>query len=185
MTDKKIIPVIERYLKNKDFQPHRLKANSDSKPDFEVEYKNGGIFYCEVKSPDLKLDINEKYYRHQTTLSKLYKFLHKAVKQFKKVNLKHIVPNILIWTSSNFQLNWSNFIDAYRGYLSIDNKTILRDFRGFGSFKNTKKDWKFVDYHIWLQLNNEYKVFEEKHFKSEPNIMSQSLINLLQRNIVK
>ncbi len=180
MTDKNIIKIVRNYLLNKNFKPNRLKLKNESKPDFEVEYKNGGFFYCEVKSPILKLDKDLNCYKHSTTHSKLNDLLHKAVKQFKKVNLKHIVPKIIIWTSNNFQLNWSNFFDSYKGYISINGHDILRDFRKARFYNKVRDDWVYVDCHIWLQLNRNNEIYEEKLFMNNTKNLPKSLINLLE-----
>jgi len=176
MKDTKPIELTQNYLKQKGFEPQRI--SSEGKPDFEVFYRGGGFFFCEVKSPQLIYDEKSQCYKHSTTFSKIYDLLHKAGKQFLKVNSKHIVPNVLIWTSYHFQLNYSNFIECFKGYIELNGRPI-RDFRNSAFNRKVLNDWKVIDMHIWLQCNENNEYYEEKIFFSNRSIMSNNLISML------
>jgi hypothetical protein len=155
MEEPEILSLVARYLISKGGEPERVTSKmypSAKIPDFRVKWGNGGFYYCEVKSSELILDPEIKMYKHDTTMSKLRQHLHTAVQQFDSVNPSHIVPNIIIWTSENFQLNWHNFMECARGTISIGSG-MVRDLRRHGAVARTAKDWERVDIHVWLQHN--------------------------------
>jgi len=178
MKDTEVIKIVNGYLREKGFNPERLKSFDESAPDFKVNYDDGGLFYCEVKSPNMFIK-NAEFEKHSTKFSKLEKHLHKAAKQFRNANPLHLFPNILIWTSKHFALCWKDFSDCFRGFISIDNK-IIYDRTNSDSFKRVRKDWEIIDIHIWLQLGKTGIYQESKFINSNSlNILSPKLLPLL------
>ena len=148
-------------------------------PDLHGEFGKGGFFFSEVKSPRLD-EAPGGGFAHHTTMSKLLGMLRKARKQFESVNPKHLVPNVLIWVSRHFQLNWSNFVDTFHGYIGIGDH-VLRDFRGADFVRRTERDWRIVDLHVWLQVNEEDVVFEMKLFRlASSEVLTPALLHALE-----
>ena len=164
MTESLALELVERYLKNHKYDPKRIdtqKLPSGKKaPDFEVNDISELRFYCEVKTPELKLDSKTGLYKWTTTASKLRDFIHKAVKQFQDQDPNHLKPWVIIFTSDNFQLNWTNFAHCIQGAVAYDNQ-VIKDLGGMRFVRETDKDILYVDLFIWCQVNEEHgKVYQ-------------------------
>jgi hypothetical protein len=156
MDEPSILATVEQYLEGKMMTSERVMQRmfpGKKIPDLRVKWSDGGIFYCEVKSPQLVLEQKTNLYKHDTTISKLRQFLHTATQQFNSVNPNHLIPNVLVWTSEHFQLNWHNFVASILGAITVEDRSI-RDLTKHGAVVRTAKDWEKVDIHIWLQLND-------------------------------
>ncbi len=166
MTDKKTLELVSEYLKSKGFNPIRIDQKmfpGKRIPDFKVEWGNGGLFYCEVKSPILKLDPKTNLFKHITTMSKLRYFIHTSAIQFKSVNPNHIIPNILIWTSDHFQLNYSNLVDCLRGAIYRSGSSI-KNLEHTDFVLRTNKDIEEIDLHIWLQISAQGDIYQQTFY---------------------
>jgi len=158
-----------------------MYPRSGKLPDLRCEFGDGGFFFVEVKSPFLA-EAEGGGYAHSTTMSKLSELLSKAAKQFKSVNTLHIVPNVLVWVSRNFQLNWTNLVEASKGQIGNDN-VIIRDLRQTDFVKRNRSAWFTVDIHIWLQVG-EQGIYQAKLFRLQGiEGTAVNLIRLLEANI--
>lgn len=135
-----------KKIEEKDFPNQKV-------PDFEVK-QNNLLFYSEVKSLELKLDNNAKMFLFRTTFNKLLSQIHKAGKQFDTFNSNGSFPNVLIWISRDFQLNFYTLLDALKGYIEFENQ-IIYYFRLDDKYKRLKKDFEKIDLHIWLQVSEQ------------------------------
>jgi hypothetical protein len=174
MDETTALPVVETLLKNKGMNPVRITQNmypNKKITDFKVEWGQGGLFYCEVKSPKLILDPITNLFKHVTTMSKLRDDLHYANKQFKSVNPSHIIPNVLIWTSDYMQLNWSNFVDCLRGRM-VRNGKIIKDLSNADFIVRTNKDIGEIDIYIWLQIGGSGKVIQKRYFYNKDSLLT-------------
>lgn len=143
---------MNKFSNWKKFCPKRITTFNISKTDFQVNYADGGFFYCEVKSPKLIFNNLFNGYKHSTIISKLSDLQNKACKQFKNTNPQHIVSNILVWISRDFQLNWSDLVDCNLGHITVDSQLIY-DFRESDFYQKIIKNLGIIDYHIWLQVD--------------------------------
>ncbi|WP_162142158.1 hypothetical protein [Leptospira alexanderi] len=185
MNDKQDLILVEQFFKvKKKICPERITTFNISKTDFQVKYTDGGFFYCEVKSPKLVFNKIFNGYKHSTILSKLSDLQHTACKQFKKTNPQHIVPNILVWISRDFQLNWTDLESCFLGQITVKSQLIY-DFKKSHFYQKATNDLGIIDYHIWLQANMNNTIYEETHFQVQNTKMSLQLIKLLQENIIK
>jgi len=111
--------LIQSYLISHGFLPKRIdtkKLNTGIKsPDFQVYLRDISSFYCEIKNPLLLANDITKMFHWTTSISKIRRFIHKAVQQFIDIDHGHNFPWMIIFTSGHFQLNWNNFSDAYLG----------------------------------------------------------------------
>jgi hypothetical protein len=165
--DAKHILIVQRYFRESGIETTVIAPSmfpgKKKLPDLSGEFGKGGFFFAEVKSPKLVED-PAMGYAHHTMISKLLSMFRQACKQLGSANPTHLAPNLIVWVSTHFQLNWSNFVDAFRGYVGV-NQSIIRDFRKSDFHARAKKDWPMVDIHIWLQVNKQEEVCEIKLFR--------------------
>jgi|JI10StandDraft_1071094.scaffolds.fasta_scaffold616918_1 hypothetical protein len=170
---------IAKKIREKDYLGQKV-------PDLEIETENGGLLYAEIKAPQLKLDKFLKAYKHSTTFSKINEFVSEAAKQFLTFNKLNIVPNFLVWVSFNFQLNHTNFIEAFNGYIALPDGRIMSDFRNEKYRKRVESAWKIIDAHIWLQAsyqNGNIEFYEKKYFlRKDDNPIARNYIKMLETN---
>ncbi|MDT7043076.1 hypothetical protein [Candidatus Nitronereus thalassa] len=139
-----------RFLKSHELQPKRYPGKDSKRnqntPDFRVSDSNGYFFYCELKS--VKNDKESDGKLHSTTHNNLTKKIHKAAEQFRSVNSKHLVPNVLVWFSHDCRINDQNLRDLLDGRIKINGKPLksLHPYR----YGRTNQDFKEIDLHIWL-----------------------------------
>lgn len=141
----------KKFLESHQLSPERFdKSVAGRTPDFKVSSKSGVLFMCEIKSIEGAID---KGILHATIFNNLTKKLHKAYKQFDSVNSQHLVPNVLIWVSHDFQINWHTFTNLMRGKIQIEDRLI----RNLGKFTNgrIKHEKLEIDMHIWLHKNGD------------------------------
>lgn len=97
--------------------------------------------------------------------------IHKAVKQFRDQDPHHIKPWIIVFTSSNFQLNWTNLTHCIQGAVAYNNQ-IIKDLGGMRFVKDTDKDILEIDLFIWCQVNEvEKKIYQMVHFVSSDSTL--------------
>lgn len=171
MTESLALELVENYLTNHNFGSKRIDvkklAVGKKAPDFEINSDGKLVFYCEVKTPKLKLNDQTKMFHWTTTASKLRDLIHKAVKQFKDKDTNHLKPWVLIFTSDNFQLNWSNFVHCLQGAVAYNSK-IIKDLSNQRFVVGTQDDIKAVDLFIWCQVNAQAKkIYQMVHFVNE------------------
>ncbi len=159
-TDVQAEELINDYLIRHNFTTTRFntkKLGGLKSPDFKVYLNKELYFYCEVKNPMLLVNDITKMFHWTTSISKIRRFIHKAVQQLNDVDNHHNFPWIIIFTSSHFQLNWSNFSDSYLGYVARNGK-MIRDLRHEKYVSNTNRDVNTVDAYIWCQVNSKNKI---------------------------
>lgn len=87
-----------------------------STPDFQVSSINHDFFFlCEVKTIKSK---DNKGILNSTVFNLFVTKIHEAVGQFNSVNSKHIVPNLLLFYTNEFRINWNTFKDFLQGFIS-------------------------------------------------------------------
>ncbi|MBX7046382.1 MAG: hypothetical protein K1X86_11165 [Ignavibacteria bacterium] len=135
---------IEDFLKSLTLKPTRFPKNKEEKsPDFKVETQNGFLFFCEVKS--IEIETSKEGLLYSTIYNCITTRVHKAFKQFESVNALRFVPNVLIFISHNFQINFKSFEELLIGKLEIEGDKIA-DFSKYkyGKFKNEIKSIDLV-----------------------------------------
>lgn len=123
-------------------------------PDFIVTAPSGLQFLLEVKSPQLTFDPKLNGYSNHRIHSKINDLVHDAAKQFRSFNPDHKLPNLIAWVSFHFQFTHQDFLDAYRGYVSINSEEPIADFRNSSIRDRTLPDWEIVNGHLWMQASN-------------------------------
>lgn len=178
---------LERFLTRRGLSYTHIPESDEQTPDGYIEGLNRR-YLCEIKSPLLKFDHDAAPfgYKHATTHRKLLDAIHKAKRQLEKIDPEHSLPHILAYTSAHFQLNYSNFIDAVRGYVGSNDGHITTDLQNTKVFMETKNIIDDIDLYVWFQIggskqfnqvdyfNNQHSVHVEvidefiSHLKSEP-----------------
>jgi len=165
MKEPKALTLVDGLLRSRGAIPERLTVETYGNrkmPDYCVSWGDGGLFYCEVKTPELKLSPSTGLYMHRTTHSKLRRLLHTASKQFDSVNRHHLIPNVLIWICDDFMLNWHTWAECVTGFIEVPG-TVLHDFTKNEFFARTQAHLYNIDIHIWLQANSD-RVYQETFF---------------------
>lgn len=182
------IEVVCKYLSNSGFSPSRINhknlPSGVKSPDLAVSNKGELQFYCEIKTPELKLHPITGMYHWDTTFYKLRRFIHSAVKQFGDVDPDHLYPRVVAFTSNHPQLNWTNFHHNVIGAVSYGD-TIIKDFRGKSFVADSNKDLLAIDLFLWFQVNyinraDVYQLFryhnvDSKHLSIIENISDKIL----------
>lgn len=148
--------IVSRYLTSHGYIPNKIETKQlgtgIKSPDFKVYEGEEFRFYCEVKNPLLLVNDITKMFHWTTSISKIRRFIHRAVEQFHDVDHDHLFPWIIVFTSAHFQLNWTNFNDAYLGCVARNGK-IISDLRQEKYVVNYNKDVNAIDGYIWCQIN--------------------------------
>jgi hypothetical protein len=172
LTEKQIKKIVSEYLESFGLSvavinPKKLSPGQKS-PDLEVNQNDKTIFYAEIKSPKPRLNPETQTY-NWSTYSKISGLIHKAIKQLRSYDSSHKVPHIIIFTSTNSQLNWTNLKHTIDESVS-NNETQIND---------VNKDIKRIDGFIWLQINPEsQKIYEIKTFVNEESKFKTKLIEI-------
>lgn len=195
MTESLALEIVKNYIANHNFSSKRIDvkklAIGKKAPDFEVNSGGKLFFYCEVKTPELKLNNQTQMFHWTTTVSKLRDLIHKAVKQFKDRDSNHLKPWVLIFTSDHFQLNWSNFTHCLQGAVAY-NAQIIKDLSNQRFVVDTQDDIRSIDLFIWCQVNTQAKkIYQMVHFVNgnsdlikETKVISDRLIPYATENII-
>jgi len=178
LTDREAEELIKEYLIRHSFTPKRFDTKKLVKgvksPDFKVFNGDLLFFYSEVKNPLLLLNEITKMFHWTTSISKIRRFIHRAVEQFYDVDTNHKFPWIIAFTSTHMQLNWTNFTDAYLGYVARSGKMIY-DLRKEKYVINYNEDVSMIDAYIWCQVNAESKRIHQyvPYFNSESKLKNK------------
>ncbi|HPR99326.1 MAG TPA: hypothetical protein PLU63_00665 [Candidatus Woesebacteria bacterium] len=169
LTEKEARMTVKSYFINHGFEVREVDPNKlsvgDKSPDFIVTKDGNDIFYCEIKTPENKINSKTNSYQWDTTFYKLRKFLHKARKQFASFDSKHDLPWVVAFTSNHPQLNWTSFVHNIQGAVAY-NGNVIKDFRSKKFIIESDKDVVSLDMIIWFQVNylDRKTAFEVKFF---------------------
>lgn len=176
MTEHEILNSVSNYFLNHQYQTKRIDAGTlpqgKKAPDYEVFYNGCIDFYCEVKSPLLLVNDLTKMFHWSTSVSKLRKFIHKAVEQLKDSDPNHIQPWVVVFTSDHFQLNWANMVHAITGVIAYGN-SIIRDLRTERYVVDTENDLKMIDLFVWFQMNKTGEIYQVRFFINKDSIHAE------------
>jgi hypothetical protein len=138
-------------------------------------------YICEIKSPELKLDLEAQVYKFKTTHRKILNFIHTAVKQLNSLSPEHYLPRVLVFTSISPQLNWKSFNDALRGGITDQKGNLSPDFTKTPIYTSTLPIMTAVDLYIWFQVSRAGdKFYQVSYFISEKSKHSKECIELVQ-----
>ncbi len=150
------IDIIQKYLNTSGFSPSRINhknlPDGVKSPDLAISNNGELQFYCEVKTPELKLHPVTGMYHWDTTFYKLRRFIHGSVKQFKDVDPDHLYPRVVAFTSNHPQLNWTSFCHNVMGKVSYG-ETVIKNFRDKSFVSDSDKDLLEIDLFLWFQVN--------------------------------
>jgi hypothetical protein len=164
--------IVKKYLIKHGFNPQEIKTKKlpqgKKSPDLIV-YKNEKIiFYCEIKTPEHKLNPLTNMYHWDTTFNKLRRFIHTARKQFEDFDHEHKYPWVVVFTSDHPQLNWTSFYHNVIGAVAYNGK-VIKNFRERSFVKNSDRDFLSLDMVIWFQVNyiNRKEIFQAYFFVNQ------------------
>ncbi|NDD84383.1 hypothetical protein EBZ38_08955 [bacterium] len=144
--------LFKKYLEDRDYDFTPIPEDIRPTPDNYIEGKDRK-YICEIKSPELKLDLETQVYKYKTTHRKILDFIHTAVKQFNSLNTTHDIPRVLVFTSISMQLNWKSFTDAIQGGVIDQKGARSPDLSKTQVYTNTLPLLSEVDLYIWLQVS--------------------------------
>lgn len=160
--------IVKDYFKKHGFTCKEIVTKGlppgKKSPDFIVSENNRLLFYCEVKTPEHKLNPATNMYHWDTIFYKLRRFLHTAKKQFEDYDSGHKHPWVVAFTSNHPQLNWTNFVHNIIGAVAYDGK-VIRDFRQKSFLKDSNKDLLSLEIILWFQVSyTDKRIYQMKHF---------------------
>lgn len=160
--------IVKNYFEKHGFSCKEIDTKNlpsgKKSPDFIVSRDNKLAFYCEVKTPEHKLNPATNMYHWDTTFYKLRRFLHTARKQFEDYDSKHKYPWVVVFTSNHPQLNWTNFTHNVIGAVAY-NGTVIKDFRDKSFLQDSNKDLLSIEMIIWFQVSYTNKlIYQMRHF---------------------
>lgn len=144
--------ILKKFLEDRDYTFTPIPEDTRQTPDNYIE-GNDRQYICEIKSPELKLDLETQVYKYKTTHRKILDFIHTAVKQFKSLNPTHEIPRVLVFTSISMQLNWKSFTDAIQGGVIDQKGARSPDLSKTPVYTSTLPLLSDVDLYIWLQVS--------------------------------
>jgi hypothetical protein len=169
-----------RFLADRDCSYSHIPESSVQTPDGYIT-GFGSKYLCEVKSPILMFDHKAAPfgYKFSTTHNKILVAIHSAKKQLRKLDPKHLLPHILVYTSPHPQLDYSNLVHAMSGYIAMQDGTITTDLRDTEIFKNTKNIIQDIDLYAWFQIGGGGKFIRVNYFSNHKSIHAKTIEDLV------
>jgi len=173
---------LAEFLQERGYSYTHIPESHERSPDGYIEGSDSK-YICELKSPILMFDHNEAPfgYKHSTTHRKILDAIHEGKKQLEKLDPDHSLPHILIYTSAHPQLNYTNFRDAIRGYLAMQDGAIMTDLRDREIYLNTRDIIEDIDLYIWMQMGA--NAFHQVAYFCNSNSKHKNLIHKLVRKL--
>ena len=171
---------LERFLAGRDYSYSHIPESNEQTPDGYIE-GSSGKYLCEVKSPILMFDHDAAPfgYKFSTIHNKILDAIHKAKKQLEKLDPEHSLPHILVYTSAHPQLNYSSFVNAVRGFITLQDGTTTTDLRDTAIFKNTQSIVQDIDLYIWFQVGGGMKFSQACYFSNHESIHTKAIDELI------
>ena len=173
---------LEQFLADRDYTYSHIPESSEQTPDGYIE-GSGCKYICEVKSPILMFDHDAAPfgYKFSTTHNKILDAIHNAKKQLGKLDTEHSLPHILVYTSAHPQLNYSSFVNAIRGYITLQDGTITTDLRNTDIFKSTEGIIQDIDLYLWFQIGGGGNFFQASYFGNQESPHAAAIDDLISR----
>ncbi|RYF28871.1 MAG: hypothetical protein EOO17_03840 [Chloroflexi bacterium] len=164
ISETEVKAILNTFLQAQKYTFTPIAENNNKTPDGYIK-GNAQEYICEIKSPELILDIETQLYKYKTTHRKILNFIHTASKQFVEFDAEHELPRVLIFTSIHAQLNWKSFVDAiYGGVIDTEGKT-APDFSTTQVYKSTLPILPNIDLYVWYQVSsNKDKLYQASYF---------------------
>lgn len=171
---------LAEFLQERGCSYTHIPESHERSPDGYIE-GSGSKYICELKSPILMFDYNAAPfgYKHSTTHRKILDAIHEGKKQLEKLDPDHSLPHILIYTSAHPQLNYTNFRDAIRGYLAMQDGAIMTDLRDREIYLNTQDIIEDIDLYIWMQMGGGHKFFQASYFTNTTSSYIENIDRLI------
>lgn len=111
-------------------------------PDFKVYKDSKLLFYCEVKSIDKEIFVEEEQFGTDNTYNQIaMKRIHKSVKQFDSVNPNRDYPNVLVIVNHQFGVDVADLHLVFSGIpLESSDKVITFVRKDFAEKIRTEKN---------------------------------------------
>jgi hypothetical protein len=156
--------VLSKFLDLRKYKFIPITEKAYKTPDGYIE--GFGLRYLsEIKSPELKLDIETQLYKFKTTHRKILDYIHKASKQFKEFDPNHEMPRVMIFTSIHAQLNWKSFTDAIQGGVVDQEGKAVPDLSNTPVYQSTLPLLSGIDLYVWYQISgNKDQFFQASYF---------------------
>jgi len=171
--------IFKKFLADRDYTFASIPEDKRKTPDNYIEGKKQK-YICEIKSPELKLDLETQLYKFKTTHRKILDFIHTAVKQFNSLDSKHSLPRVLVFTSISPQLNWKSFTDAVQGGVIDQQGSSSPDFSKTPVYTSTLPLLSDIDLYIWFQVSGTGDKFHQvSYFINEKSTYSKECKELV------
>jgi hypothetical protein len=171
--------IFENFLADRSYTFTAIPEDTRKTPDNYIEGKRHK-YICEIKSPELKLDLETQVYKYKTSHRKILDFIHTAVKQFKSLDSEHQLPRVLVFTSISMQLNWKSFTDAVQGGVVDQKGKLSPDFTKTPVYTSTMPLLGDVDLYIWFQVSEAGdKFYQVSYFINENSKYAQECVELV------
>ncbi len=171
--------IFKKFLEDRDCTFTAIPEDKRKTPDNYIE-GNKLKYICEIKSPELKLDLETQLYKFKTTHRKILGFIHTAVKQFESLDSKHHLPRVLVFTSITPQLNWKSFTDAIQGGVIDQKGSRSPDFSKTPVYTSTLPLLSDVDLFTWFQVSGAGdKFYQVSYFINEKSTQSKACLELV------
>ncbi len=179
LPESRIKSIFEKFLADRVYSFTAIAEDKKPTPDSYIEDKKRK-YICEIKSPELKLDLENQVYKFKTTHRKILDFIHIAIKQFNSLDSKHELPRVLVFTSTNPQLNWKSFTDAIHGGVIDRNGNRSPDFSKTPVYTSTLPLLLDIDLYIWFQVGSVGdKFYQASYFVDEESVHNKECMELV------
>ncbi len=171
--------IFQKFLADRNYTFRAIPKDKRKTPDNYIEGKKRK-YICEIKSPELKLDLETQLYKFKTTHRKILGFIHTATKQFHSLDSEHQLPRVLVFTSINPQLNWKSFTDAIQGGVIDQKGNRSPDFSKTPVYTSTLPLLSDVDLYIWFQVSGMGdKFYQASYFINEKSTHGKACLELV------
>lgn len=154
LSEDNVKKILNDFLAERSYRLTAIPEITTKTPDSYIE-GHSEKYLCEIKSPELLLDIETQLYKFKTTHRKILDFIHTAVKQFDALSPSHDLPRVLVFTSVSPQLNWKSFTDAIQGGVVDQQGKVLPDFSMTPVYKNSLPLLADIDLYVWYQIGSD------------------------------
>ena len=180
MSHDDLLAMYTMYLDERGYQAVKIPETVAKTPDLEVS-GHGSNCLNEFKSPDLLLDQALGLYKFATTNSKLWHFIHTAIKQFRAYDPSHAKPWVITFASANFQLHSHTLFEAMQGGSVVEGR-VITNWTGATAFKRWMTDRYVADLYIWLQVSETMQPYQAS-FITNDRSSHRPLVDALVTNL--
>lgn len=167
ISEKEVKKVLSGFLQSRKYVFTAIPEIDGKTPDGFID-GFGKHYICEIKSPELRLDIETQLYKFKTTHRKILNFIHTASKQFEEFDRIRDSARVIIFTSIHSQLNWKSFTDAIQGGVFDQSGEAISDLSNTPVYQSTLPIRSAIDLYVWYQVSgSKDNIFQASYFVNE------------------